>query len=272
MNYINKNYFTPLLNLFLEKVEKDYDCRYYQLPFIPYTFSKYHSAERKIFYVGRDTYYWLELDALFDSSNKINHELYLERNCEYVTTDNILNDWSKAGSFWGFVGHLQLLLSKGVYYRDFSTLKEEDLDCFHEVGYGNLFSIELPETLKKKKYTDKESGLERNEYDDINDWNKYYRIKENSIVFEGLETIFKAYGEPDFVIITSWIDKDDFFKNLSDYQFVPEYYIENKLSVFTSKVHKTKVIWTSHPNRFSFLETNAKEMCELICKTINELS
>ena len=58
MNCINTDYFKPFLQAFCEKTQPLYTCGYPWGPFVPYTMPRYNDADVKIFYMGRDTYYW----------------------------------------------------------------------------------------------------------------------------------------------------------------------------------------------------------------------
>ena len=262
MNNINIDYFSPIFRRYLSNIQSVKDCGYGQLPFIPYTFSKYKSAPFKVFYIGRDTYYWCDYD---DSYENVSPDVYLKDNASYVNVENIKKDWNKSGSFWGTVGKLHLQLMTGVYHHSINELTQNDWELLEEIGYGNLFSIERIETLKKKKMSD-----ERTEDEDINDLKGYMVLCNLAKPFENLKTIFSAYGEPDIVLILSWTDKKDFFEGL-DYECVKEWYEHNFRSVHISKTHKTKVVWSSHPNRFKFLSKNQEEMCQYLCDTVNKL-
>lgn len=267
MNNINHEYFVPIFRHYLSSIQQKKDCGYWQLPFIPYTFPKYESAPIKVFYVGRDTNYWCENDKVYNERP----EVYLKDNASYVDVDNIKKDWNKAGSFWGTVAKLHLQLITGVYHHSIEELSLDDWELLEGIGYGNLHSLELPETLKKKKYHPKGSSEERTEYDDICDFQGYKALRNLAKPFENLKTLFSAYGEPDIVFVLSWTDKDDFFEGLDDYECQKEWYEEGFRSVFLSDSHKTKVIWSSHPSRFSFMKTNQSEMCKYLCDTANAL-
>lgn len=255
-NNINKEYFAPLFEQYIKKTKEVRNCGYWQMPFIPYTFSLYQSAPVKVFFIGRDTYYWCSYEESYTGDPKA----YMKANAEYVTINNYKNDWSLSGSFWGMVGKLQLQLMTGKYHSSIEELSEDGWKILESVGYGNLFSIELPETLKKKE-----------EYDDISDWDGYQKLQQLAKPFESLKTIFEAYGEPDVVFVLSWIDKEaDFFEGL-DYESKAEFYEDGLRAVYLSKTHKTKVIWTSHPRRFPFLSTNPQKMCQYLCDTYKAL-
>ena len=61
-------------------------------------------------------------------------------------------DWSISGGFWSMFGKLQLQLYTGKYYNSIEELTEEEWKILDSIGYGNLFPLELPSTLKKKIY------------------------------------------------------------------------------------------------------------------------
>lgn len=246
------------------------NCGYCQLPFIPYTFPGYEAASQKNFFIGRDTNSWCEYDSMFDRNNKVDPCLYLANNASFVSTENIIKDWKKPSSFWGTVGKLQLQLRTGVYHPSIEELSGRDREILNELGYGNLYSIELSETLKRKTYRD-ENNVPRNEYQDITDQKGYEVLQQSARPFEQLKTIFEAYGEPDYVFVLSWVDADKKFFEGLDYKFQPQWYLENLRAVYLSKSHKTKIVWTDHPHRFSFLKMNQQEMCSMICETVKEL-
>ena len=63
-------------------------------------------------------------------------------------------DWSISGGFWSMVGKLQLQLYTGKYYNSIEELTEEKWKILNSAGYGILFPLDLPSTLKKKIYGD----------------------------------------------------------------------------------------------------------------------
>lgn len=238
------------------------------MPFIPYTFSLYQSAPIKAFFIGRDTYYWCE----YDESYANNPRAYMKENSEYVTVNQFKKDWSISGGFWSMVGKLQLQLYTGKYYNTIEELTEEEWKILDSVGYGNLFPLELPSTLKKKIYVDEHTGIERNEYEDIVDNVSYRTLQRRFQSFCNLKAIFEAYGEPDVVFILSWSGSEKIFFEGLDYESKDEWYEHGLRAVYLSKTHKTKVIWTSHPHRFPFLKTNPQEMCQYLSDTYNALT
>ena len=89
------------------------------------------------------------------------------------------------------------------------------------------------------------------------------------IGYGNLFSIFSAYGEPDIVFELAWRD-NDFLEGL-DYEKQEEFFEDGIMDVYLSRTHKTRVVWTSGPGRFSFLETNAETVCRRLCDTANIL-
>ena len=260
MNYINQEYFLPLLEDFYLKTKNLYDCGYDQGPFIPYTMPLYMESKLKIFYIGRDTYWWCPYDKLQSSYNSSLLSDYLSTNTNCVDVDKMLSWNNNSGSFWTFVCKLHLLIRTGRYKDDITDITPREYNLLEEIGYGNLYSIETPETLQKE---------ERGVWSGISDIKKYHEICDASQYFEKLKSIIEAYG-PDVIFITTWIDRDSFFEG-TDYEWQKSYYVDNYRSVFLSKTYKAKIIWTSHPNRFRFMGTNIREMCTYLTGTLKML-
>ena len=174
--------------------------------------------------------------------------------------------------FWSMVGKLQLQLYTGKYYNSIEELTEEEWKILDRVGYGNLFPLELPSTLKKKIYVDGHTGIERNQYEDIVDRVSYRTLQRKFQSFCNLKAIFEAYGEPDVVFILSWSGSEKIFFEGLDYESKAEWNKHGLRAVYLSKTHKTKVIWTSHPNRFRYLGTNPQKMCQYLSDTYKALT
>lgn len=259
-NYINHEYFLPRLKEFTAKTLDSYECGYPYGPFIPYTFGLYQSSPLKIFYVGKDTYYWEEYQSLVSQDKAPLLDNYLFQNSQCVDVNSSLNWKNNSGSFWNMVDKLHLMIRTGEYYPDILKIGEKEKQILEEIGYGNLYSIELPETLKKEEC-----------WTELKSLHQYAEIRKEAHVFENLKTLIDAYN-PDMVFVFGWVEKDDFFDG-TEFTWIEPLYEEGFRSVFLSENCKTKVIWTSHPRRFSFLGTNTEEMVkyladsyQLICK------
>ena len=146
-NKINKPYYLPLLKYFCDKTISLYDGVYDQGPFIPYVMPNYANAPIKILYVGRDTFYWEPFETLQKAYYEGNLGNYLDANTRCVTTEKMLEWKNNAGSFWNMVNKLHLLIRTGKYISDITAIGEEEKILLEEIGYGNLYSIELPQTI-----------------------------------------------------------------------------------------------------------------------------
>lgn len=258
-NFVNKQYYLPLLKDFCNKTISLYEEAYDQGPFIPYVMQNYNDAPTKIMYVGRDTYYWEPFETLHKAFIEGDLGKYLDANIRCVTTDTMLKWKNSSGSFWNTANKLHLLIRTGNFYSDITTIGKEEKLLLEESGYGNLFSIELPNTIKKR-YGDDDYQLPE----------EYWEICKAAKSFETLKSMIEAYG-PDYVFVFSWIDKEeDFFKG-TDYTQRKELYEDGFRAVYISKQYHTKVIWTLHPNRFSFLRTSVEEMCYYLADTYHQL-
>ena len=109
-------------------------------------FSKLQNAPLKIFYVGRDTYYWKEIELMLDAFDNGNLESYLWENASAVDLETRLNWGNGSGAFWSFVNKLHLYIRTGQI-QDLNDLTEEDKAILQEVGYGNVNCMELDDTL-----------------------------------------------------------------------------------------------------------------------------
>lgn len=258
-NKINEEYYLPILKSFCDKTMSIYEGAYDQGPFIPYTMSNYADAPIKIMYVGRDTLNWEPFETLHKAYLEGHLTKYLDANKNSVTTDIMLTWKNNTGSFWNTVNKLHLLIRTGKFISDITTIGEKEKSLLEEIGYGNLYSIETIDALRK-----------RFEDSSFNPKQEYWEICKAAKPFETLKSIIEAYN-PNYVFIFSWIDKDDFFDG-TDFEWQENWYEDNFRAVFTSRHYHTKVIWTMHPNRFSFLKTSVEDMCHYLAETYHQLS
>lgn len=259
-NFVNKQYYLPLLKDFCNKTISLYEGAYDQGPFIPYVMSNYDGAPIKNMYVGRDTYYWEPFETLHKAFIEGALDKYLDANIKCVTTDTMLKWKNNSGSFFNTIEKLHLLLRTSKYVSDITTIGKKEKDILEEIGYGNLFSIEIPQTIKKR--------YEDNTYLPPKE---YWEICNAAKPFETLKSMIEAY-DPDCVFVFSWIDKENDFFEGTDYTQQKEWFEDGFRAVYTSKQYHTKVIWTLHPNRFSFLRTSVEEMCYYLADTYHQIS
>lgn len=257
-NNTDISYFKPLLEKFCETTIQNFDCGYPYGPFIPYTMPEYINADIRFFYMGRDTYGWVKKKELISDYKSGNLENYLIKNSSSVDVEKMLEWKNNAGSFWTMVAKLHLFIRTGQYHDDITIANQNDKKILNEIGYGNLNAIECPYSLQTE-------GI----WKQITSQEKYWKIKEAGHVFEKIKLILEAYA-PDYIFIFNWEERDDIFEGL-DFKWHKEYYKDGIQAVYTIKGYKTKIIWSTHPRRYSFLQTNMKEMINNLSETIKTI-
>ena len=259
-NWLNNEYFKPLLKQFIQEnnqlcVESGYPWGL----FIPYVFPNYKNAPIKIFYVGRDTYYWKEMKVMLESFNKDNLENYFSENASAVDVDKSLVWGNSSGAFWSFVNKLHLYIRTGQI-KDLNNLSDEDMAILKEVGYGNVNCVELNQTLLNNE------GWAAEEFN----FEKLALLRERSKIFDKISHIIKAYN-PDVIVILNWV-YDDYYLDEFDFKWQEKLNIDSIQAVYLSDLTKTKVIWSSHPNRFKFLGENQESMARQLGDLILSLN
>ena len=255
---INIRYFRPLLENFCKAVS-DVDTELVPYgAFLPHVFStSYYKADKKIFYLGRDTYGWLRFDRMMSLYKEGKLWKYLNEVTYEVDADKALEWKNAAGAFWPFVLKLHIYIRTGKYVEDLLQM-EEDSDerlSLNEIGYGNMNSMELLQSLKDEDaYVDEEV---------------YAKVKELSAPLDRIKHILDAYS-PDFIFIFNWVEADEIFEGLN-VTWHEKHYIDDKLAVYTIEGYDTKIIWSSHPHRFSYLGENTESMVRLLGDKLNEL-
>ena len=229
-------------------------------PMMPYVYPEYGYG-KKIFYVGQDTFGWnLKLpeetkencfDFFFKCYDERRFDSYLEHNAGALSLDCRVYGWpNKPGSFWFGVNSLHLKLSKGRDpYDGLRDLSDDELMLLNGIGYGNLNSIELPETLQKgdNNYW---PGISKDEY---------WRIKDSSIAtLDKLRHLLEAF-RPDCVVITAWGTKSE--AEYFDGCDVSELAVDDgafhggmevRSYLVSYKGQSTRVFWTKHPTHWGW--------------------
>ena len=257
---VNVEYYKPLLNDFLkENKELFIQSGYPWGLFIPYTLPNYNQAPIKIFYVGLDTYYWVEKKIMLESFNKNRIDEYFEVNQSAVTMETTLNWGNAAGAFWSFVDKLHLYIRTGEL-KDLTNLEDKDKEIIKEVGYGNINCMELDNTLfnKEQEVSPNKCDLE-----------KLYALRQQSWRFDKISHILNAY-KPDIIVILTWSGSEDYID--VEHTWLEEYFKYNLHSVYSIKDYDTKVIWSSHPRRFSFIGENQESMVHKLGNLVLNLS
>lgn len=265
---INKEYFLPLVEEFCRSAEQIGDDAYPDNGlFIPYTFENYHSAPKKIFYVGRDTAGWVKFDEMMHDYQAGELSNYLDRNSNVVTVQGVNKDgtdehslrgnWNTTNkwNFWTYCQKLHLYITKGYTNVNITKLDEEDYQVIEEMGYGNLNSIE-------HDMSQKSMGI----WDKIVDKTKFHRLRLASRKLDRLKFILDAYI-PDLVIILNWEERDDIFEGLT-VEWHKDYYIEGLRAMYTIEGYDAKILWSNHPNARSI---SVYDRIKIIGDTAKEL-
>ena len=226
--------------------------------FLPHVMTGYENAKRKIFYFGQDTSGWTETKELMQKhKNNLLHE-YISETSEWLNNNGYLdyNEY-KAFGFWTLVAKLHLRM-KGVkevngigpdFYND------DNLELLNDFGYGNTNSIEIKESLiRRKKW-------------DIIDQSKYWIIKEKSKIFDKLKYTIEVYN-PDLIFIFNWGCDDKVFLEDLSYEIEKYDLINNHFWVVNLLDTNTKIIWTVHPNNLKFQGYNVDQLIETIIKFV----
>lgn len=277
---VNKQYYLPLLTKFCEEAEKIGNGAFPRHGiFIPYTFENYDSAPIKIFYVGRDTAGWITFQEMMDDHRIGKLDDYLEKNSNVVTvqgeningsdTHSLREGWNVDNrcDFWRFCQKLHLYIVDDQMNVDITQLSEDDYKIIEQMGYGNLNSLEVYQTLKNNKYAEKTL------WEMVGDKKKLRTLRKRSRELDKIKHILDAY-EPDLIIILNWSGKPEIvFKDL-DTKNDSILYSEEKgkqRSVFTIDGYKTKIVWSIHPNSFGRQSVSPNEMLIRIGDTAKEL-
>ena len=242
--------------------------------FIPYSFENYHSAQKKIFYIGRDTFGWIKFKEMMeDYKNGLLNE-YLDKNSNVVTvqgknesssdTHSLKEEWNKNNKwdFWKYSQKLHLYINLGKKDIDITKLTDDEYQIIEEMGYGNLNSLEHDRTLQTLDYY----GTDKKCWDVIQDKDKFNELRQASRRLDRIKHVLDAY-RPDLIIIMNWEDRMDIFEGL-EINEIKDFYIDKLRSVYEIPEYNTKVIWTNHPGARSI---SVYERLALIGDTAREL-
>lgn len=224
--------------------------------FIPHTLPDYDNADLKIFYVGQDTYYWTSLNNVYCMDAKS----YLENNNKWPPSIDTLLDWRNPYTFWHFVNRIQLAFN-GLKYSNLNNLDNTQRRSLSQIGWGNIFSLEILDTIKK--YDDeikKNYGVKLTE---IFDKKIYAKMLEYTKKISKLKNIIDVYS-PDYVIILAWKFVEDWFWEGLDYQYIENESIDSLLSCYRLRCSNAKVLWTYHPQALCRKRQNLDELIKIM--------
>jgi hypothetical protein len=272
---INKEYFLPLVKEFCQTANEIGQAGYpVNGLFVPYTFEKYATAPKKIFYVGRDTYGWVPFADMMNDYNNGELSNYLEKNANVVTVQGKETrekyrlslkesfNYNKT-EFWPFCQKLHMYITKGLFSVDIQSLIDEDYQVMEQMGYGNLNSIEHDETLKK---VPQEAPI----WYRI-DRPKFRQLRQASRNLDKILHILKAYN-PDLIIILNGENRDDVLDGLQIQKVIHCSTIPNiRQDIYTLEGYSTQILWSIHPNSFKFNSTNLEQMLKSLGDTARDL-
>lgn len=240
-----KNTYNLYNSMWNEKI--DYDLSGL---FIPHVLNEYGKTQKKVFYIGQDTYEWTDLEDVYIKWQQNNLSEYFERNNNWPKNlSDILEYKSRSNNFWETICRIQLAIHNLDYSISLDSVDKKTNKILSSIGWGNLFSLEVIETVKKYKYNDKPLT----EYFDLT---KYKAIQKEAESISKLKNILDAY-DPDLIIIMSWNNyAEEFFFDGIDYTWNEEQFIDGLISTYSINNSNKKVIWCNHPNRLRYKKLN----------------
>ena len=258
MNKQQVKFFLPMVSEFCNNIQNYKGLSKIPGLFLPHVLENYGSAERKYFYVGRDTNGWEKFSKLIQQYKSSELVQYFDENNSWPNVNDFLEYANnKAGGFFTFVTKLHLRLH-GVN-EDVAANPELDdkyKKLLTEIGWGNINSIETPDSLKR-----------REEWENINK-DTYWAVKKYSRIFDRVTYILDIY-KPDYIFIFNWDwDAEEFYFKDIKANWIKSEYDETFISTYSVDGYKTKIIWTIHPQRMSYLGMNSDKLLAEILKRL----
>lgn len=199
--------------------------------FIPHVFDDYYNAKTKVFFIGQDTYGWTGLEQTYSLSE----EKYLAENNKWPDSIDTILEWTNPYTFWNFAARVQLALN-GYRPSDLSNLSTSQRTVINQIGWGNLYSLEIPETVAKYG-------------EDFNasfDHGKYSELLKATQKISKLKNVIDAF-KPDYVVILAWKYVEDWLFEGLNVRHLQDESIPELLSVYEIAGVGTKIFWTYHP-------------------------
>ena len=144
----------------------------------------------------------------------------------------------------------QLALN-GEKYDSLQNISESQRKILNQLGWGNIFSLELPETIVKY-------GVEFNK---SFDHSVYSELLKSTQKISKLKNIIEAF-HPDYVVILAWKYVEDWYLDGLDAKYIAEESIDNLLRVYKLN-NGTKVFWTYHPQALCRKSQNLDELIRM---------
>lgn len=229
--------YSPLINDFKNQTKNLYKKLWIKKQddlsglFIPHVFNDYYKAGIRYFYIGQDTYNWTGLAKVY----RLNENEYLKENNDWPNTIDSTLEWTNPYTFWNFVNKMQLAFNDEKY-DSLNNLSVSQRLVLNQLGWGNLYSLEVFETIKK--YGD--------EFYKSFDHAVYSDLLEKSKSISKLKNIIDAF-DPDYLIILAWQYVEEWYFQDLDVQFIESESIPNLLSIYKIRNTNKKILWTYHP-------------------------
>lgn len=215
--------------------------------FIPHVFDDYYCAKTKVFYIGQDTYEWLDLEKTYNLSEKD----YLAENNKWPASIDITLEWTNPYTFWHFVNRIQLAFN-GEKYDTLKRLSSSQRKVLNQLGWGNIYSLEILKTIGK--YGDL--------FNKSFDHSIYADLLKRTLNISKLKNVIDAF-HPNYIIILGWQYVEDWYLEGLGAQFIAEKSIDNLLSVYELN-NGTNVLWTYHPQALCRKGQNLDELIKII--------
>lgn len=214
--------------------------------FIPHVFDDYYNAKTKVFFIGQDTYGWPELEKTYNWSEKD----YLAENNKWPESVDTTLEWTNPYTFWNFVNRVQLAFNDEKY-DSLQNLSSSQRKILNQVGWGNIYSLEILETIAK--YGE--------EFNQSFDHSVYSDLLKKTQTISRLKNVIEAF-HPDYIVILAWKYVEDWYLEGLDAQFIVEESIDNLLSVYKLN-NGTKILWTYHPQALCRKSQDLEELIKI---------
>lgn len=214
--------------------------------FIPHVFDDYYNAKTKVFFIGQDTYGWPELEKTYNWSEK---DYLKENNIWPESIDNTL-EWTNPYTFWNFVNRVQLAFN-GEKYDSLQNLSSSQCKILNQLGWGNIYSLEILETIAKYG-----EGFNKSFNHDI-----YSELLKKTQNISKLKNVIDAF-HPDYIVILAWKYVEDWYLEGLEVRFIENESIDNLLSVYRLS-NGTKIFWTYHPQALCRKRQDLDELIKL---------
>ena len=237
--------------IWLEKIDFDFSGI-----FIPHVLKNYHTAEKKIFYVGRDTLDWINLKNVYTSYRRKKLDEYIKENNDWPLDFEKMLKYIQSTKtnvdFWTSICRIQLAIHGLDYNIDINeNLPAKIKKLVTSIGWGNVYALEKLETVNK--YTVKvDANSKPVSVSEFYDHKKYKKILEYARPISKIKNIIDVYN-PDIIIILSWENgiEEWLFEGL-DYTWNENDFIDSRISTYTINESGKKIIWCNHPNRLKY--------------------